>query len=118
MRDSIFKKKQEINKTKISESSDSDEEIKISKNEILKSIPKKALNDENIVLKTTMKEWRWRIFKIPIDNNFKDFIEISYHDPSTQKRFYVNKNKKWISCDISLKYDKYLIKKYYYYSSS
>jgi hypothetical protein len=83
-------------------------------NKVISSIPKDATDKPNIDLfKQGYREWRWRFLKF----NEKKTVEISYRDnDDKEKRFYLNKSKKWINKEISLKYDKFVQITYYYYS--
>jgi len=97
-----FFKKQEKNKKKI-----------LSKEEIMNSIPKKCLKEEDKKLKTMMTEYRWRILKI--DGYERDIVEISYKEPDSE-RLYINSKNEWIKMEIEEKYDNYVIDRYYYYT--
>lgn len=85
---------------------------KISRVEILKSIPKNALNYPNDELKKTNIEWRWRIYNI----DDKEYIEISYTKDGD--KLFLNYNNKWIKYieDKLKSYENMIVKEYYYYS--
>lgn len=91
------------------------ENLTISKLDILKCIPIDALRSENINLKNVKTEWRWRMFRFPTENgSSKEVIEISFVKPG-QCRLYINKNSEWVQRIISDEYDIFLVDKYYHY---
>ena len=98
----IFIKKTEIIK----------ENIKFSKNEIIKSIPHNHLKKENLELQKIKIEWRWRIYKIP--NHKNDIVEISFKKPN-EKRQYINKHGNWVEYDLTDDLNKYIIDEFYVY---
>jgi hypothetical protein len=108
---SIFVKYTDIPNDNIKNNKSISEDYKIEKKNILKSIPNNSYNTEQLQLKKTMREYRWKIYKI----NNKEFIEISYIDPN-MKRIYVNKNKEWVEHNEITTYEQYLIKQYYHYT--
>ena len=112
----IFLKKAEQQQPKPN-SSDA-ENIKVSKVEILKSIPTGAIKTEQKELKETHTEWRWRIFKFPKGTNgeTKESIEISYQKPN-QDRLYVNKNGEWVNREIGPEFDKFVVDQFYHYAN-
>jgi len=112
----IFLKKAEQQEVKAI-SSDA-ENTKVSKVEILKSIPQSATKTEQIKLKETHTEWRWRIFKFPNGNDgqTKESIEISYIKPN-EKRLYVNRNGEWVNREIGPEFDKFVIDQFYHYTN-
>jgi hypothetical protein len=114
--DNIFLKKTEQQELK-SNSSDI-ENIKVSKVEILKSIPVGATKTEQKEKKDTHTEWRWRIFKFPNGNDgqTKESIEISYVKPN-EKRLYVNKNAEWVNREIGPEFDKFVVEQFYHYTN-
>lgn len=106
----------------IERSSDDDKQEKleysISKKDILKTIPKNAINISNEQLSKTMTEWRWRIFKFDnFDNNMDTFIEISYKKPN-ETRKYISANGKWVERDIGIEFDKFVVLNKYAYSNT
>jgi len=62
---------------------------KYSKEEILKAIPKEAVENQNIELGLLLVEWRWRFLK---KINTKNIVEISYKNPN-ENRLYLNSKK-------------------------
>lgn len=108
----IFKSQQFDSSIFIKQSELKKKEQKLKKEDLKKLIPTTCLENEDIELKKTMVEWRWRIFKI----NDKTFTEISMIEPN-KKRVYLNKYKKWTDGDINPLYDQFVIKKYYYYTT-
>ena len=107
----IFLKKAEQQQPKPN-SSDA-ENIKVSKVEILKSIPTGAIKTEQKELKETHTEWRWRIFKFP--NKKNEVVEISFKKPD-EKRMYINRTGEWVHREINQEFDKFVIDEYYVYS--
>ncbi len=102
----IFSKKPNTNKN-------IDKDIIIlSKNDIISSIPIDAKSEEDLDLALTKLEIRLRIFKFP--NTENEIVEISQKKYGDE-RLFLNHENKWISYNIDNVYDKYLIKKYYYY---
>ncbi|ARF08844.1 hypothetical protein Catovirus_1_894 [Catovirus CTV1] len=99
---SIFIKQSEIKK----------HEHKLKKEDLNKMIPESYLEEENIELKKTMTEWRWRIFEI----NGKTFTEISKLEPN-KKRIYLNKYEKWVERENDDEFNAHIKKKYYYYTN-
>jgi hypothetical protein len=89
-----------------------EERIILQKNEILASIPKDAKEKEDKELALSKIELRWRIFKFPNIEN--EIIEISQKLPN-EERLYMSQKSKWKKYIDDGKYDKYLIKQYYYY---
>jgi hypothetical protein len=87
------------------------ENTKISKNEIINSIPKDSLKTVNLDLAKIKTEWRWRFFKIL---NKNDIIEISFKKPN-ENRKYINRNSEWIDYTLGDEYDQYVVDSYYHY---
>jgi hypothetical protein len=85
----------------------------ISKDEILRSIPKNALKKSDNNLSQTKTEWRWRIFKFP--NKKSDVIEISFKKPS-DKRMYINGNGTWVYREIDTQLDQFVVDEFYTYN--
>ena len=85
----------------------------LTKDEVIKSIPKGALKKKDNNLSTLNTEWRWRIFKIP--NKENDLIEISFKKPN-DKRMYIDKEGKWINSEVGKEFDNFVIDEYYVYS--
>lgn len=107
----IFIKKDQISNDKIKYIID---RKVLPKNDIMDSIPKNSLNEEDKNFALTKTETRWRIFKFPNIEN--EIVEISQKNPNNE-RLYLNQNNKWhkkIDYDDN-KYNKYMIKKYYHY---
>lgn len=98
---SIFIKQSEIKR----------EEHKLKKEDIEKMIPSSYVEREDLELRKTMTEWRWRIFEI----NGKTYTEISRLEPN-KKRIYLNKYEKWVEQEKDTEYDKYIIKQYFCYA--
>lgn len=98
---SIFIKKNEIKK----------DEQKLKKEDIEKMIPSSYVEKENLELRKSMIEWRWRVFEI----NNKTYTEISKMEPN-KKRIYLNKYEKWVELEDNTLYDKYIIKQYFCYA--
>lgn len=87
----------------------------LSKQEILSSIPQNALDCENINLKSTKTEYRWRILNI--ENIENEIIEISMKLKDAE-RLFLNQSGNWIEYNNNNNnnnYDKYVVKSYYYY---
>jgi hypothetical protein len=82
------------------------------RDEIIKSIPKNAVEHENLELAKTLVETRWRFFQFPENEN--ETIEISYKTP-TQERLYMNQNSEWVTYNLSSDFDRFIIKTYYFY---
>jgi hypothetical protein len=103
----IFAKKEQTENT-----NNYEERMILPKNEILSSIPKDATNQEDKNLALSKVELRWRIFKIPNIEN--EIVEISQKPPNSE-RLYMSQKSKWRKYNDDGKYDKYIIKQYYYY---
>jgi hypothetical protein len=101
----IFAKKEQTENNNV-------ERIILPKNEILASIPKDAKEQEDKDLALSKIELRWRIFKIPNIEN--EIVEISQKPPNGE-RLYMSQKSKWKKYNDDGKYDKYVIKQYYYY---
>jgi hypothetical protein len=102
----IFTKKEQI------ENNDCKERIILPKNKILESIPKDAKDKEDKNLALSKVELRWRIFKLPHIEN--EIIEISQKPPGSE-RLYMGQKSKWKKHNDDGKYDKYIIKQFYFY---
>lgn len=89
------------------------EYIKFAKSDVLSSIPKSHVKEEDKILKKTLAEWRWRIYKLP--NKQNEVVEISYKKPN-ETRKYIDKFGNWIEYSMDERYDKYIIDKYFVYS--
>jgi len=89
------------------------ENIVLSKEEVLNSIPKSATEKCNKELALTHNEYRWRIIKLPDKN--KEFVEISMKPPN-KNRLFMSQNTSWIEHDQDNVYDQFVIKSYFYYA--
>ena len=105
----VFEKNAKNNTVDAKNDSD-DEEIVVSKKDILASIPESATKTRNLDLVQTSTEWRWRIIKLPD----KEYIEISKLKDGV--RLYANKYKQWVTADVDKAYDNFVVKIRYYYS--
>ena len=86
---------------------------KLSKKDIMSSIPKDSVTKCDLELSKSQTEWRWRIFKFP--NKKNEVIEISYKKPN-EDRMYINKSGEWVPANVDDFFYKFMIKEYYSYS--
>lgn len=80
--------------------------------DVFSTIPKNSTTIRDIKLIKNHTEWRWRFYQF---NKLKK-VEISNISPTSSKRLYLNNNGIWVERIIDPKYDKYIIKTYYYYA--
>lgn len=90
------------------------QEKKLCYHTIINSIPEPYYKESKYELKSIAVEWRWRFYKI----NNKTHVEMSFTEPNSNKRSYLNKNEEYITYDIDIdkEYKKYLIDEYYFYT--
>lgn len=92
----------------------SEDQIIVTKTDVLETIPKDSVEKPIINWKeTNNKEWRWRFLKLP---NRRFVIEISYTEAKSDERIFFNKNGKWVPRIVDPVYDNYVIKEYYWYN--
>jgi hypothetical protein len=95
---------------------------KIEYSSILQTIPENSYSEEQLD-KADKVETRWRFLSIPTNdkspesnnNKTKKLVEISRKRPNNERE-YLNKNMKWIVTVVDPIFDKFVVKKYYYYS--
>lgn len=85
----------------------------LSKQDIIKSIPENYLKESDENLCETQTEWRWRFFKLPNKNN--EVVEISFKKPN-ESRMFIDRNGKWVIRNIDNSYNKFLISEHYVYT--
>jgi hypothetical protein len=100
---SVFLKQSEIPKYK----------CKLCYQSIIENIPEPYYKKPDIIKRKELIEWRWRFYNI--EN--KKIAEISFYDPTSNKRLYVNSVGDYVERDIPEIYNQYIIDEYYYYSS-
>ena len=100
---SIFVKQSEIKRP----------ECKLDYNEIIKSIPDEAVENELPEYRKTHNEWRWRF----LDINGKKTVEISMLNKGEPTRKYINKYGQMVEYTVDPQYDQYVTKTLYYYTS-
>lgn len=110
---SIFVKQTEIKKNNNGNNNNNNDNV-LSKNEIIKSIPKPFFQKEDSILSQINIEWRWRFFKIP--NKKNEVVEISYKHPN-KKRKYINSSGEWVERDIGKEFDQYIVEEFYHYNN-
>ena len=112
---SIFiRKSSDINSNDV-EMNSQNENTKDFKEAILKSIPINASSTQNKELHNVKTEWRWRIFKFPIDENKKrTAIEISYVNPNSERTF-ITREGKWVHRDVDARFDAFVSQVFYHY---
>lgn len=90
--------------------------IKLSEHDIDTIIPKEAKNEIDVELSKTHTEWRWRYFRIIINNKVRKFIEISNKKVDSD-RLYKTRDGKWSNDNNGMgsEWDKYVTKTKYYY---
>ena len=87
---------------------------KLNYKKILETIPPNNYKIPQIdKLKKGLIEWRWRFIQLV---GSKLVVEISHYDLKSKTRFYLKESGNWVKRDIPKEYDKFVIKKYYYYS--
>lgn len=84
---------------------------KLTKSQILDTIPKDRVNKRNNELAKTHTEWRWRILKIKSST----FVEISYQKPNDDRLFITNKGE-WTHEYDEKKFTQYVSDEYFVYS--
>lgn len=89
--------------------------IVLSKDEVMASIPKSAVEKCDEKLALTHTEYRWRLLKIPGKKN--EIVEMSIKKPNTN-RVFMSKNMNWIEYDKAHLFDQYVTKEYFYYVST
>jgi hypothetical protein len=90
-------------------------EHKLSHNLLLESIPPDTFPEEQVDLVGNKIEWRWRF----LDIYGKKLVEISYLPlKGCGDRKYIDRFGKWVDRNIDPIYDRYVVKKHYYYSDS
>lgn len=117
---SIFQKKsteckkpeKKHNVDSLTDSDDNDEsQVILSHQDIIKNIPKGAINQPNPILQKTHTEWRWRFF----DLEGRKLVEISKLDPK-KGRTYMDNTGKWIKYTlVENEWDKFLVESKYCY---
>jgi hypothetical protein len=100
---SVFIKKTESIKTE-------ENILRISKTEILESIPKNFVKKENKTLQQNKTEWRWRLLNV----HDREVIEMSYMKPN-ENRMYINKHGNWTESNVPKDFDKYVTDQWYAY---
>ena len=100
---SIFIKQSEVPKP----------EKKLCYQTIIDSLPDPNFKEPNLQWRTKAVEWRWRFYKI----GDKKVVEMSFLEPNSNERIYVDKNNNYIKSTISNEYDNYLVEEYYFYTN-
>jgi hypothetical protein len=97
----------------ISDNTAAEPDNKLTIDNINKSIPTHAINEQNIELLKTHIEHRWRFFNI----NNRKLVEISVKHPD-KDRLYVNSSGSWINFNLDPKYDVYVTSAKYCYTQN
>ena len=100
--ESVFIKQSEIPKTK----------CKLSYDSIIENIPEPHFKSR-IPANKDLIEWRWRFYNI----NNKKIVEISYYNPKTNERTYINSKGEYVKRDIPKELEVFIIEEYYYYTN-
>jgi len=80
---------------------------------VLNTIPEQAVTDRLTDWKQKMNtEWRWRFLEF----DDRKTVEISYETSDSDKRLYFNKFGEWVTREVPIEYDKYVIKTFFYYN--
>ena len=116
---SIFSKKsfeckrteKKHNVDSLTDSDDNDDsQVILSYQDIIKNIPKEAINQPNLILQKTHTEWRWRFF----DLKGRKLVEISKLEPN-KDRTYMDNTGKWVKYTLVGGWDQFLIESKYCY---
>tara|TARA_Y100000780_G_C13655356_1_gene406338 strand:+ start:240 stop:569 length:330 start_codon:yes stop_codon:yes gene_type:complete len=96
----------------LSDTEKEDIEVIMNKNDIENTIPENNVDKPDIKLRETLTEYRWRYLKI------KDieYIEISYKEPNSEERLYMDSDGKWIKKNVDEYWNNYVYKEKYSYS--
>ena len=82
---------------------------------IIDTIPSGYYKERQLQLYNSGKtEWRWRFYQM----GDRSFVDISKLDPTFNIRMFVNRKGEWYEDEVPKEFDQYVVREYYYYSST